>query len=86
MTEYYDRHDSLDASHGFNVAAAVLGFSDNGFYTEDPQIGQLHFSYFIGGNRFVGESLPTRPCTQADFNSTDDSQNQSKFFKLIEKD
>ena len=34
----------------------------------------------------MGDSLPTRPCTEADFNSTDDSRNHSKFFKLREKD
>ena len=88
MQDFYSGDESFGFDDGFMLAAGVVGFENTGPVSanEDPSIGKLEFFYLYfapdmdSNNRFQHD-VKTRPCTTADFNDEEGTNDDSYFFK-----
>lgn len=84
IRKFYEGTDQLDVSDGLMFAAGLTEYDGSSDIIEDPSVGRLVFLWKRWGLNKGSKSneIETRPCTEADFNNVEDSNEKSFFFKL----
>ena len=87
--KFYETDVSLSLSDGFNLAVAVTAYDESDEVIEDPSIGTLKMYIKYWGNyeghdgSFGFRELVTRQCDPLkDYNDSEGSNKDSKFFRL----